>query len=118
MELHAGLGTPISEEFTDFTKPEYPGISEDLFSGIKKNYKEEVLNAVTDITQGNKEEVYKLANIMLPHLQTVLARQRRDFWIDEELCEMDLPVFDQAAKIDETPVHNIGMERQCGRFDY
>ena len=74
VELHAGLVTPISEEFIDFTKPEYPGISEDLFPGIKKNYKE-VLNAMTNITQGNKEEVYKLANIMLPHLQTVLARQ-------------------------------------------
>ena len=31
---------------------------------------------------------------------------------------MDFPVFDQAAKIDETPVHNIGMERQCGKVDY
>ena len=110
MELHAGLGTPISEELTDFTKPEYPGISEDLFSGIKKNYKEEVLNAVTYIAEEHKEEVYKLANLMLPHLQTVLARQRRDYGIDEESFEMDFPVFDQAAKIDETPVHNIGME--------
>ena len=118
MELHASLGMPISEEFTDFTKPEYPGISEDLFSGIKKNYKEEVLNSVTDIAEEHKEEVYKLANLMLPHLQTVLARQRRDYGIDEESFEMDFPVFDQAAKIDETPVHNIGMERQCGKVDY
>ncbi len=31
---------------------------------------------------------------------------------------MDLPVFDQAAKIDETQVNYIGMERQCGKFDY
>ena len=78
MELHAGLGTPISEEFTDFTKPEYPGISEDQFSGIKKNCKEEILNTVTDIAQEHKEEVYKMGNLMLPHLQTVLARQRWD----------------------------------------
>ncbi|MCP4269958.1 MAG: hypothetical protein GY777_31025 [Candidatus Brocadiaceae bacterium] len=112
------MGTLISEEFTDFTKPEYPGISEDLFSGIKKNYKEEVINAVTDIAQDHKEEVYKLASLRLTHLQTVLARQRRDYGIDEESMEMDLPVFDQATKIDETQVHNIGMEKQCGKFDY
>ena len=72
MELHAGLGTPISEEFTDL------GISEDHFSGIKKNCKEEILNTVTDIAQEHKEEVYKMGNLMLPHLQTVLARQRWD----------------------------------------
>ena len=112
------MGTLISEEFTDFTKPEYPGISEDLFFGIKKNYTEEVLNAVTDIAQEHKEEVYMLANLMLPHMQTVLARQRRDYGKDEESFEMDFPVFDQAAKNLYTPVHNIGMERQCGKFDY
>ena len=55
---------------------------------------------------------------MLPQLRTVLARQRRDYGIDEESFEMQYPVFDQAAKIDETPVHNIGMERQCGKVDY
>ena len=26
---------------------------------------------------------------------------------------MNYPVSDQASNIDETPVHNIGMERQC-----
>ena len=78
MELHAGLGTPISEVFNDFTKPKYPVISEDQFSGIKKNCKEEILNTVTDIAQEHKEEVYKMGNLMLPHLQTVLARQRWD----------------------------------------
>ena len=79
MELHASLGTPISEEFTDFTKSEFPRISEDLFSGIKKNYKVKVLNAVTDIAQEHREEVYKLGNLMLPYLQTVLARKRRNY---------------------------------------
>ena len=77
MELHAGLGTPISEEFTDFTKPKYPVISEDQFFGRKKNCKE-ILKTVTDIAQEHKEEVYKMGNLMLPHLQTVLARQRWD----------------------------------------
>ena len=31
---------------------------------------------------------------------------------------MDFQVFEQATKIDETSVHNIGMERQCGKVDY
>ena len=31
---------------------------------------------------------------------------------------MDFPVFDQATKIDETSVHNIGMERQSVMVDY
>ena len=31
---------------------------------------------------------------------------------------MYFTVFDQAAKIHETPIHNIGMERQCGKVDY
>ena len=80
MELHAGLGTPISEEFTDFTKPKYPVISEDQFSGIKKNCKEEILKTVTDIGQE-----HKMGNLMLPHLQTVLARQRWDYGMRSRL---------------------------------
>ena len=31
---------------------------------------------------------------------------------------MDYAVSDQATNIDETAVHNIGMERQCGKVDY
>ncbi|QQP57996.1 Hypothetical protein FKW44_003170 [Caligus rogercresseyi] len=31
---------------------------------------------------------------------------------------MDYPVSEQASNIDGTPVHNIGMERQCGKVDY
>ena len=31
---------------------------------------------------------------------------------------MEYPVSEQATNIDDTPVHNIGMERQCGKVDY
>ena len=31
---------------------------------------------------------------------------------------MDFTVSDRATNVDETPVHNIGMERQCGKVDY
>ena len=78
MELHAGLGTPISEEFTDSQNLSILGYQKIYFLLSKKNYKEDVLNTVMDIAQEHKEEVYKLANLMLPELKTVLARQRRD----------------------------------------
>ena len=116
--LHTGLGQPVSDNFTKFTTPEYPGVSDDLFNGVKKTYTEEVLNSVSDMAAEHLEEVRKLTNLMQPHLQTVLARQRRDHGIDEENFSMTYPVSDQASKIDETPVHNIGMERQCGKVDY
>ena len=77
-----------------------------------------VLNSVTDLVEEHLEEVMKLTNLMLPHLQTVLARQRREYWIDEAAFPMEYPVSDQPSDIDETPVHNINMERQCGAVDY
>eukprot|EP00058_Branchiostoma_floridae_P018115 XP_002603604.1 hypothetical protein BRAFLDRAFT_93148 [Branchiostoma floridae] len=116
--LHTGLGKPISDDFTRFIKPEYTAVSDDLFAGVKKSYTEEVLSSVSDVAEEHMEEVKKLTNLMLPHMQTVLARQRRDYGIDEESFPMDYPVSDQASNIDETPVHNIGMERQCGKVDH
>ena len=116
--LHAGLGQPMSDDFTSFISPEFPGVSDDLFLGVKENYKEEVLNAVSELAAEHIEEVRKLTNLMLPEMQTVLARQRKDYGIDEESFPMEYPVSEQASNIDETPVHNIGMERQCGKVDY
>jgi hypothetical protein len=55
---------------------------------------------------------------MLPDLQTVLARHRRDYGIDEEAFPVDYPVSNEARNIDDTPVHNIGMERRCRKVDY
>ncbi|KAK5922719.1 hypothetical protein CgunFtcFv8_019959 [Champsocephalus gunnari] len=116
--LHTGLGEPISDNYTTFTTPEYPVVSDKLFSSVKKTYTEEVLNSVSDVAAENLDEVKKLTDLMQPHLQTVLARQRRDDGIDEETFPMDYPVSEQASNIDDTPVHNIGMERQCGKVDY
>ncbi|KAI9548371.1 hypothetical protein NQZ68_010593 [Dissostichus eleginoides] len=116
--LHTGLGEPISDNYTMFTTPEYPVVSDKLFSSVKKTYTEEVLNSVSDVAAEHLDEVKKLTDLMQPHLQTVLARQRRDYGIDEETFPMDYPVSEQASNIDDTPVHNIGMERQCGKVDY
>ncbi|QQP38065.1 Hypothetical protein FKW44_018543 [Caligus rogercresseyi] len=87
-------------------------------NSVKKTYTEEVLNSVSDVAAEHLDEVKKLTDLMLPHLKTVLARQRRDYGIDEETFPMVYLVSEQASNIDGTPVHNIGMERQCGKVDY
>ena len=48
---------------------------------------------------------------MLPYLGTVLARQRRDYGIDEERFPSQYPVESQAANIDQTPEHNLAADR-------
>ena len=59
-----------------------------------------------------------MANLTLAELRIVLARQRRDYGIDEEKFPAQFPVLEQAPKIDDTPVTNVGMERTCGKVDY
>ncbi|KAH3840738.1 hypothetical protein DPMN_114194 [Dreissena polymorpha] len=54
---------------------------------------------------------------MQPHLQTAIARQRRDYGIDEETFSMEHFVIEQACNL-VTPVQNIWMETQCGKVDY
>jgi hypothetical protein len=72
---------------------------------------------LSSLAEEYSDDVKKLKNLMMPHLQTVLARQRRDYGIDEEHFPVVYPVNEQASRIDERPVHNIAMERQCGKVD-
>jgi hypothetical protein len=44
-KLHSAMDLPISEGFTRFVKPEYPGITQELFDAVKKNYNEVVLQS-------------------------------------------------------------------------
>ena len=69
------------------------------------SYKQEVLSVVTRVASEHKEDVINLAKGILPHLRTVLARQRRDYGIDEERFPAEYPVEQQAVSIDQTPVH-------------
>ena len=117
-DLHTSLGKSVEGSFISFAKPEFSGVSEELFGAIKKSYGEEVLMSVSEVGEQYKEEVMQLAKLMLPEMRKVLARQRRDYGIDEEAFPAQFPVEQQAAEIDDTPVHNIGMERQCGKIDY
>eukprot|EP00731_Ephydatia_muelleri_P017622 Em0010g720a len=112
-DLHISLGKPISEQYTRFKIPEFSGVSKELFQGVKNKYKPEMLNSVSEMANEYMEDMVKLTNLMLPHLQQVLVRQRRDYGIDEETFPQQYPVEEQASNIDDTPVHNTGMERQC-----
>ena len=75
--VHSGLGQLINEHFTDFTRPEYPGISKELFDGVKKTYKQWVLDAVSDLAAEYMEEFKRLINLILPHLQDMAQRNER-----------------------------------------
>ena len=64
------------------------------------------------------EEVVKVADLTLSECSIVLARQRRDYWIDQELFAPQYPVFDQAPSMDDTCLNNKACERIWGEVDY
>ena len=78
----------------------------------------EVVDVVVEQAKLYKEEVVTLTNLTMVELRQVLARQRRDYGIDEHLYKPQYPVMEQAANIDDTVVTNIGMERSCGLVYY
>lgn len=118
ISLYHSMEKEVSENFYTFAKPEFEGVKQELLEGVKISYREEVLQGVTEVAREHKDEVIKLASVMLPHLRTVLARQRRDYGIDEKKFPAQYPVEEQAHNIDQTPVHNLAAERACGKIDY
>ena len=88
-----------------------------MSNGVRKSYGEEMLEALKNIAKKCEKEVISLANLCLPELRTVLARQRRDYGISEDF-PAQYPVEQQAANIDEAPVHNLDAERNFGKVDY
>ena len=120
-ELHRSRGIVRMEEEEDYiscSKPHLSGVSEKLFIGVKKSYGAEVVDSVVEVASEYQKEVISLTNIMMPELQNVLARQRRDYGIDAEKFPAEFPVEQQAANVDDTLVNNLAMERQCGKVDY
>ena len=115
--IYSSMDCRLASEFFCFSRPQFEGVGQDLFNGVKKSYGEEVLDAVSSIAKKCDEEVITLANLCLPELRTVLARQRRDYGISEEFPPQ-YPVEQQAANIDEAPVHNLDAERNFGKVDY
>ena len=68
--------------------------------------------------QEQVDDVLFLINSMLPDLARCLAKQRRDYGLDEELFPVEFPIMDPAENVDQTPVNNMDMERLMGKTDY
>ena len=118
ISLYESMEDKLGDDIFTFANPVFRGVEWELFEGVKVSYKEEVLSVVTKVASTHKEEVLKLGEGILPHIRTVLARQRRDYRIDEDRFPAQYPVESQAANIDQTPVHNLAAERACGKIDY
>ena len=116
--LYDSMAKDVSDNFFDFSKPSYEGVSERMLNSVKASYGPEVLDSVTSIANEFKVEVMKLVKLMTPELREVLARQRRDYGIDEEKFSAQYPVELQALNIEDTPTHNMAGERDHGWIDF
>ena len=112
------MAKDVSDSFFDFTRPSYEGVSERMLKGVKESYGSEVLDSVTSMAKEFKVEVLKLVKLMTPELREVLARQRRDYGIDEKKFPAQFPVELQASNIEDTPTHNMAGERDHGWIDF
>ena len=116
--LYQSMSEPITTSFFVFEKPAFCGISDQLFLRVKESYGLPVLHAVSSVALDHKEELVMLTNLMLSEMKIVLARQRRDYGVDEEAFPAVYPIEKQASNINGTPVNNCGMESFCGQVDY
>ena len=76
------MAKPADMEFFRCIWPMLDGVGQDLFTGVKDNYGQEVVEAVVKMTVQHREEVIKLANLTMVELRVVLAMQRRDYGIE------------------------------------
>ena len=118
MNLYQSMLRPITEDFFLMQQPQLDGVGCNLFENVKKHYGMDIVDSVIESANEYIGEATMVANLTMEELRIVLARQRRDYGIDEELFPAEFPVLDQAGNIDDTPVTNIGMERSCGKVDY
>ena len=117
--LYSCLSTKsVDADFLNFSSPFFPRISENLFKNIKESYGKEVVQSVMEQGQEQVDDVLFLINSMLPDLARCLAKQRRDYGLDEELFPVEFPIMDQAENVDQTPVNNMDMKRLIGETDY
>ena len=110
ISLYESMEDNLEKDFFTFPNPVFR-VDWELFDGVKASHKEEVLCVVSRVANEHKEVVLKPGEGMLPYLRTVLARQGRDYGIDEERFPSQYPVESQAANIDQTPEHNLAADR-------
>ena len=85
---------------------------------MKNSYGMSVLQSVMEVAQKHEEDVLLLINHMLPQLGQTVAKQRRDYGLDQELYPPEFPVEEQASNVDDTPTNDMDMERLMGKTDY
>ena len=111
--LHQRMADPVTEEFFQLSTPWFEVVRPTLLKGLMESYNKDVVKAVQNLAEKHMEQCIELANLMMPELRVVLARQRRDYNLSD-VFEAEYPVEQQASNSDDTPVHNIGMEQMCG----
>ena len=117
--LHSNLiNDKASIQFLSLDKPFFSGVSDNLFSAVKDSYGPTVVASVIEVAHEHETDVLMLVNHLLPELGKTLARQRRDYGLDEEAFPVEFRVEEQAMNIDDTPTNNMEMERLMGRTDY
>ena len=107
----------FDETFFSFTSPVFKSVSDKLFTEVQKKYGLDVVKAVKEMAESHMNECIALAQIMLPNLVEVLRSQIGKYYGFRDIQE-EYPVFEQRDNIDQTPVHNLQMERQCGDTDH
>ena len=107
----------VDETFFSLTSPAFKLVSDKLFAEVQKNYGLDVVKAVKEMAESHMNDYITLAQIMLSHLEEVLRSQRGKYYGFGDI-EEEYPVFEQRDNIDQTPIHNLHMERQCGDTDH
>ena len=98
-------------------QPAFESVSDKLFTEVQKNYGLDVVKAVKERAESHMNDSITLAQIMLPHLGEVFRSQRGKYYGFGDK-EEEYHVFEQWDNIDQTPVHNLQMERQCSGTDH
>ena len=110
------METAVTEGFFDFKEPQFTGVSTALFDAVKESYSSSCVDSLRAVSKDNVQHCVKLANFLIPEMRVVLAKQRRDYGISDDF-PAQYPVEAQALNVDDTPVHNLAMERVLGTAD-
>ncbi|CAM1331741.1 Uncharacterised protein g10665 [Pycnogonum litorale] len=106
----------VTEDFFELETPGFSSVNKGLFKEVKAGYGLGVVDSVKHVAKAHLDECIRLTKKILPQMANVLAMQRGKYYGFGDYPQ-EYPVFDQCDDIDNTPVHNLQMERQCGDTD-
>ena len=112
------MGDKVTNDFFSLEASWLHMISMEMHQEILKGYKPHVVEAITIAAEMHIDECVELANYIMPQVQTVLARERRDYGLSEQFpAEFPIENLSEVAR-EKAPTHNLGMESQCALVDY